>query len=769
MTTAASLTVHQAFERVLQTLEQRRCHVEHAEGTDKAKALCPAHGDRTASLSIGIKDNKVVVHCFSGCSFEQIAEALDLTPSAFFGRGEGAVYPADCPATLQSVPPAIETKPTDGLQPPEQPNATLQPSGCTLAEYAAAKILPPGFLKMQGLNQFTYDGAPAVRIPYRDESGVEDGAQFRVTLKKSPEGDGRFKWKKGCKATLYGRWRLPEERRRKAGYIVLVEGASDCHTLWYHGIAALGIPGANTWKDDRDVRYFNGFSTIYVVIEPDQGGERVKEWLAKASIRDRVRLLKLGEHKDPSALHIACQADKEQFKAAWDAVVTASVAWTEIEQTERTARASSAWSQCQDLARKPRILDEFANVLASSGLAGEQRVVKLLYLAVTSRFLPKPVSLALKGPSSAGKSHTTERVLAFFPSSAVYALSAMSERALAYSEEPLSHRMLVIYEAAGIRGDFATYLLRSLLSEGRVRYETVEKTSEGLKPKLIEREGPTGLLVTTTAVQLHPENETRMLSVSVTDTPAQTKAVLLAQARETTIEVDMVPWLALQNWLDGAEHRVTIPYAQQLAEAIPPLAVRLRRDFPNVLQLIRSHALLHQESRARDAMGRIIATAEDYAQVRELVYDLVADAIGATVPPTVRETVNAVADLVRDSTDVGVTINAVAKRLDIDKSAALRRVQVAEKRGYVRNLEDKRGRPARLVTCDPMPDDQIVLPEAGKLVDVVACNLQPQIGPSATTQPQETSGLRSTGCRVACESGGIIAPLPPSGELDGEE
>jgi hypothetical protein len=41
--------------------------------------------------------------------------------------------------------------------------------------------------------------------------------------------------------------------------------------------------------------------------------------------------------------------------------------------------------------------------------------------------------------------------------------------------------------------DFATYLIRSLLSEGRLRYERVEKTKDGFVPRLIEREGPTGL------------------------------------------------------------------------------------------------------------------------------------------------------------------------------------------------------------------------------------------------------------------------------------
>jgi hypothetical protein len=106
----------------------------------------------------------------------------------------------------------------------------------------------------------------------------------------------------------------------------------------------------------------------------------------------------------------------------------------------------------------------------------------------------------------------------------------MSERALAYSEEPLEHRTLILYEAAGLQGEFATYLMRSLLSEGHVRYETVEKTPEGLRARLIERQGPTGLVVTTTRVRLHPENETRLLSLLVTDSREQTPAVLRALA-----------------------------------------------------------------------------------------------------------------------------------------------------------------------------------------------------------------------------------------------
>jgi hypothetical protein len=363
----------------------------------------------------------------------------------------------------------------------------------------------------------------------------------------------------------------------------------------------------------------------------------------------------------------------------------------------------------------PNILERFAKDLARSGVAGESRVAKLLYLAVTSRILERPVSVAVKGPSSGGKSYLTERVLGFFPESSYYALTAMSEHALAYSDEPLMHRFLVIYEAAGMNSDFQTYLIRSLLSEGKVRYETVEKTSEGMKPRLIERAGPTGLIITTTLTRLHPENETRMLSLAVTDTRQQTSDIMAALASEAgAVPPDFHAWHSLQEWLVSAEHGVGVSYAGDLAAMIPPVAVRLRRDFGALLNLIRAHAILHQASRERTDDGRIVATLEDYARVRDLVADLVSEGIEATVPATVRETVETVERL-RDETEKDVTIAALAEELELDKSAAWRRVRSAMDRGYIRNLEDRRGRPARLVPGDDLPDDIEILPDPAKL------------------------------------------------------
>lgn len=694
---------------------------------DNYTARCPAHDDQHNSLSVGVGDDgRVLLNCHTGCETEDVVRAAGLQMADLFPRSDaklkgvvGTSIPHRKGSTVQH--------PTDSEVLPGKSGAG---PGCTLQEYAEAKRLPPDFLRRLGLSEITYQGSPAIRIPYFVEGGQEARIRFRTGLHKADDADNRFRWKSGDKAMPYGLWKL--EGARKAGHIAIVEGESDCHTLWLHELPALGLPGADTWKDEY-AGHLEGIPVIYAVIEPDRGGQTLHKALSASPIRDRLRLIDLGTAKDPSGLYLA---EPALFANKWRAALDAATLWAEAVRSESAEKAAESWALCEELAKEPDILGRFAGVLARRGLAGEVRVAKLLYLVLTSRFLPRPVSAAVKGPSSAGKSHAIEKVLDFFPADAYYALSAMSERALAYSEEPLRHRIMIIYEAAGLTGDFASYLMRSLLSEGRVRYETVEKTGAGLRPRLIEREGPTGLLVTTTAVHLHPENETRLLSIPVTDTPHQTRAIFRALADETTRrepdpaqDAELQEWRALQEWLAGAEHDVTIPYAMALADLVPPVAVRLRRDFPMVLNLIRAHAILHQATRSRDASGQIVAGLEDYAAIRALVADLVSEGVEATVPATIRETVRAVAEL-SGSQAAGVlpglglngtaapgsaSVSQVATFLQIDKGAASRRVKVCLDRGYLTNLEQGRGKPYKLQVGEPLPEDQEILPHPDRL------------------------------------------------------
>ena len=402
------------------------------------------------------------------------------------------------------------------------------------------------------------------------------------------------------------------------------------------------------------------------------------------------------------------------------------------------------------LMRGADILEALGKAVEGSGLVGEADNAKILYLALTSRLFERPVSIAIKGVSAGGKSYTVETVLKFFPNAAYFARTGMSEKALIYSEESFKHRFIIIYEAVGMSSDMMSYIIRTLLSEGRIDYELVDKTaSDGLLPKHIVKEGPIGLITTTTQARLHPENETRLLSLSVVDTKEQTKAVMKSLAADRADLVDYVPWHLLQMRLAEGERRVEVPFAGQLADLIPPVAVRLRRDFKLLLTLVRAHALLHRETRGRDAQGRIIATVTDYGVVKSLVLKLFSEGVGATVSDTIRETVEAVEGVGKE-----VSITTLAKLLNLDKSAVTHRVRKAIERGFLVNREEKKGLPARIEVLDPLPDAQEILPDPARLEG--CCSVEVEIGGEDEKVRKTGSGAHNT----------HMGPHPPENDFN---
>jgi Bifunctional DNA primase/polymerase, N-terminal len=380
------------------------------------------------------------------------------------------------------------------------------------------------------------------------------------------------------------------------------------------------------------------------------------------------------------------------------------------------------------LAREPDILARFCRDLERAGLAGERRSAQILFLALCSRLLPsgtaanRPVSLVTKGTSSSGKSHTLRVVRKFFPEEAVFDLGSMSKRYLLYSEEPLAHRVVVIPEWALIKDDDEIVAaVRVLLSEGHLVHGTVDGDGRR-KARRIEKAGPCGLVLTTTATRVDAELETRCLSFVTDDSPAQTRRVfkLLAGLENPgSAPVDFEPWLALQRWLAAeGEHRVAIPYVDVLADLMPDAATRLRRDFVSMLCLVRACALLHQATRDRDAEGQIIASIADYAIVHGLLDELVAEGVEAGVSPATRETVQAVRELLDETGADHVSAKKVTDRLGVGRSAAYDRVKRALAAGFLVNVALAGERGMKIQLGSELPSSGSFLPSPDEVVRV---------------------------------------------------
>lgn len=98
-----------------------------------------------------------------------------------------------------------------------------------------------------------------------------------------------------------------------------------------------------------------------------------------------------------------------------------------------------------------------------------------------------------------------------------------------------------------------------------------------------------------------------------------------------------------------------------------------------------------QRDRERDYRGRIVATLDDYAEVRSLIGELVAEGVDAGVSPAVRQTVEAARTLT--SGKPFVTPKMIEEKLGIGRSATYSRIRAAVSAGYLADASktDERG------------------------------------------------------------------------------
>ena len=214
--------------------------------------------------------------------------------------------------------------------------------GATLAALANAKRLPVAFLRKLGLHDLSGNG---VGITYYGPTGEEFAVKRRTALKAK---NGSY-WPKGRPLAAYGQQRL--DAAAKAGFLILVEGESDCWALWYHGVPALGIPGANAVKNTLDREHVEAVQTVYVHREPDKGGETftagVRDRLAALGFDGNVFELRMPDGiKDPADLHVA---DPALFKARLEEAIRAATPLEHlrpgtVSRLAASVRASDAFS-----------------------------------------------------------------------------------------------------------------------------------------------------------------------------------------------------------------------------------------------------------------------------------------------------------------------------------------------------------------------------------------------------------------------------------------
>lgn len=684
-------------------------------------APCPAPGHKTPAGHLTLSDggDKALVTCQGGRhNYPDICQALEFdslnySNNGVMGKGGDISNGNAC----YSV-----TPPSNRIQNTVTPIKTQGVTGVMVQAIAEWKHLPKEFLQSVGITDSKYGCQPSIKIPYYSENGTETAIRYRLAL----TGDDRFRWKKGNHPLPYGLNRLTQIR--KVGWVLIVEGESDCWTLWYHGIPALGAPGKGIWPLAWG-EYLKGLA-VFIWQEPD--AEDFVLRILKTSPEARYITAPDGI-KDISEAHVQGQ----DIPALIEELKRKAKSGRELKARYDNEQLRIAYNEAKDIIESEDPLNLVSEEIRNLGYGGDIKPALITYLAATSRLLAMrtgamPVHLLLMGAPSSGKSYTVTVTLSLLPSVSYHTIDAGSPRVLIYDDSDLQHKVVVFSESDSLpagEDNPAASAIRNLLQDHHLHYKVTIRNSEtgDFIPREIDKPGPT-VLITTGVKSLGSQLMSRMFSLEVPDSREQIVSALGAQAEA---EIKGIPQpdrrlKAFQSYLQyKAPWNVVVPFAGDLSKAIGETATasRILRDYQRLLSLIKSVTIIRHSHRVLDTQGRLVSTKADYETVKELVNDMYVDSTtGAN--NVIRKLVGAVIELnaCRGENDL-VSVTRLAKYLVISKMAASRRAHKAVTQDWIVNREQRKGYPADYVPGEPMPEVE-GLPDLNTVIPVTKGVLQ---------------------------------------------
>ena len=189
---------------------------------------CPCHDDKTASLSVGMGEKGIVLHCMAGCDSSDIVRALGLTWRDLctdeVQREWQAAHPAGAAKTQQKAQKSTKPAAEITTKPPKKIPADL--NRLKIGGTYAQKDAPPETIT--AMYEYTdADGAPLLRV-------------YRTDKKSFPTihcDGGKWFWGDGGRHNVL--YHLPEVVKavQDGKKVLIVEGEKDVETLRTLGYA----------------------------------------------------------------------------------------------------------------------------------------------------------------------------------------------------------------------------------------------------------------------------------------------------------------------------------------------------------------------------------------------------------------------------------------------------------------------------------------------------------------------------------------------------
>jgi hypothetical protein len=346
--------------------------------------------------------------------------------------------------------------------------------------------------------------------------------------------------------------------------------------------------------------------------------EEFKETQADADFKDRGKENELFEAWNAKKIKIAdLKIDIKREKEYQRKQAIANQIKTEITEAEKGIPEES-----RAILKNPQLFKTITETELDKTIVGEHKTRKAIFLTGCYIWVDDdeiPPNIIVTSESSAGKSYICKQIFKLFPTDKKEYRTKITPEAFTYwhnstYEPDWNWNGEICYLEDATQAILNSETFKVMCSEGSTATVVIKQRAID-----IEIKGKPVIWVTTASSSPKAEILNRFSLAGLNETIEQTEKITYRQA----VEAEKGKKQKYDPQLLGAltqlkRVKVRIPYAKQVWAYLKQKSqntfsyLRLRRDFPRFLMLIKASAALHQYQRKIDDEGHILANWQDY-------------------------------------------------------------------------------------------------------------------------------------------------------------
>ncbi len=263
--------------------------------------------------------------------------------------------------------------------------------------------------------------------------------------------------------------------------------------------------------------------------------------------------------------------------------------------------------------------------LQQTGIIGEEKNALFLFLILLSHKMKRTLHAMVQGTSGSGKSHLISKVAdTMYDQNKIKRFTRVTDKSFYnYGEYDLQNTAIILEDYDGLSQE-AEMAWRELQSNNKLSSSVSQKNEQTGEIFTGEKYvfGPIASLVATTKFRIYEDNESRVFTIAIDESEAQTERVLdymsKKASKQITSEQEQEIQIELQNMVYVLKaYQVQNPYRLEL-----PKNVKHRRRLTQMLHdFIEQVTILYQYQREKLNQETLIATVQDLEIAVDLMFN----------------------------------------------------------------------------------------------------------------------------------------------------